>query len=255
MTIRTRLALPVAVVVMLPACQSTYGATFDYPEAPPVPHGVTVLATDKGWDDDDPIRSRQQVVDLGAMAQADFLAFYRDAYPDSDGWTDGKSLGDQQLCLVNKGDSDFTEVVEVYAYGGTRVPMTPARRLVTVSRIEHPDTQVCDFSLGWVKTDLYMTTKDQEWGTVSGRLLMGGGAAGAKSTPVFPGTITLTGPTTLTAEADRSGHFEIQAPPGVYELTGESPTYMDGKATCNGSKTATSEAMVGVVVDVICPAR
>lgn len=252
MTIRTRLAMPAALVIVLTGCQSTYGASFDYPEAAPVPHGVSVVATDTGWDDDDPIRSRQQIVDLGATTQPDFLAFYRDAYPGSEGWTDGKMRGDQQLCLVNKSDPDFTEVVEVYKYGGTRVPVTPARRLVTVSRIEHPDPHVCDFSLAWTSSDLYLSEKNQEWGTVLGRLLMRGGPVGTKATPVFPGTITLTGPATLTAKVDRNGHFEIQAPPGRYALTGQSPTYKDGKATCNGSKTATSEAMLGVEVDVIC---
>jgi hypothetical protein len=58
MTLWSRLALPAVVVFALTACQPIYGASFDYPEAAPVPDGVTVLATDKGSDDDDPIRSR-----------------------------------------------------------------------------------------------------------------------------------------------------------------------------------------------------
>jgi hypothetical protein len=255
MTLGTRLALLAVFVFALTACESTYGAGFDYPEAAPVPETATVLAIDKGSDDDDPIRSRQQILDLGATTQADLLAFYRDAYPDSGGWKDGKMRGDQQLCLVNKENPEYTEVVEVYKYGGTRVPVTPTRRLVTVSRIAHPDAHVCGFSLIWTNTDLFMSKKDQDWGTVFGQLLMSGGPAGTKPTPVFPGTITLTGDTTLTAKVDREGRFEIQAPPGRYELTGSSPNYMNGEATCSGAKAATSERMVGVEVDVICPVR
>jgi hypothetical protein len=159
------------------------------------------------------------------------------------------------LCLVNKKNSEYTEVVEVYKYGGTRVPVSPTRRLVTVSRIEHPDPNLCGFSLGWTISDLYMSKKDQEWGTMFGQLLMSGGPAGTKPTPLFPGTITLTGDTTPTAKVDSEGRFEIKAPPGRYELAGSSPNYMNGEATCSGARVATSERGFGVKVDVICPVR
>lgn len=188
MTLRTRFALLAVVGFALTACQSITGARLDYPQAAPFPAGTAVLVADKGRDDDDPIRSRQQVLDLGATTQADLVEFYRDAYPSSEGWQDAKMRGDQQLCLVNKENSEYTQVVEVEMYGGTRLPVTPKRRLVTVSRIEHPDQHVCGLASAWTSLDLVLSRADEGWGTDFGQRLRSGGPAGTRPSPMLPGT-------------------------------------------------------------------
>lgn len=140
----------------LAACQPLYGAGFDFPDAAPVPAGATVVATDTASDDDDPLRSRQQVLDLGTTTtQDELLAFYRDAYPVSEGWREVERSGPDQLCLVDDEDPDRTDVVEVVAWTGTRVPSAPTLRLVSVSRFERPDPDVCGLSLAWTSTDLF----------------------------------------------------------------------------------------------------
>lgn len=253
MTRWARLALLSVTVLALGACKPIYGASFDFPEEAPVPPGVTVLATDTGSDQDDPLRSRQQVVDLGSTTQAELLASFRDAYPATEGWTDGKVGGDRQLCLVNREDPEYTEVVEVYAYGGTRVPATPTRRLVIVTRMEDPDPRVCGSALGWTNVDLFQSKKDQEWGSVRGRLLLAGD--GPYPSPLSSGTVRLVGPTTVGAEVDRKGRFELQAPPGRYRLVGTSPGFMRGTGTCSGTEDVTSEAGFELAVDVVCQVR
>ncbi|MFE7227049.1 hypothetical protein ACFU7D_19800 [Nocardioides sp. NPDC057577] len=154
-------AAAAAAACALTACNAiSYGAEFGYPEAAPVPDGVEVVATDKGWDDDDPLRSRQQVLELGDMAQADLIEFYQAAYPASEGWTEGEASDPEQLCLVNDADPGYTEVVETYQYEGDRVRVSPTRRLVTVSRIKDPDPEVCGVALAWINVDLFTRTRD-----------------------------------------------------------------------------------------------
>jgi hypothetical protein len=153
--------LAAAAACALTGCSETlYGADFDYPEVAPVPAGVEVLASDKGWDDDDPLRSRQQILELGDMTQAELIEFYQAAYPASEGWTEAKADDPEQLCLVNKENSGYTEVVEVYEYEGERVRPSPTRRLVTASRIERPDAEVCGSALAWINTDLFIPKGD-----------------------------------------------------------------------------------------------
>src|SRR5689334_20512990 len=101
MTTGARLGATVLAAVALSACQPIYGAGFGYPDAPPVPDGTLVVASDTGSDEDDPIRSRQQVVDLGTTSEADVLAFYRNAYPPAQGWKDQPPDAETKLCLVN----------------------------------------------------------------------------------------------------------------------------------------------------------
>lgn len=156
MTLWRRVALAAAAACALTACKAiSYGADFGYPEAAPVPDGVEVLATDKGWDDDDPLRSRQQVLELGGMAQADLIEFYQAAYLASEGWTEGEALDPEQLCLVNSEHSEYTEVIETYQYNGDQVPASPTRRLVVVSRIKNPNPEMCGSALPWISSGLY----------------------------------------------------------------------------------------------------
>ena len=154
-TCSNRLGATLLAAIALSACNPIYGAGFGYPDAVPVPRGAQILATDEGSDDDDPIRSRQQVVDLGTATEAEILAFYRDAYPSSAGWEDRAVDADTKLCLVNAGNADYTQVVEVYGYDGTRVPASPGRLLVSVSRIANPDPDVCGFTFAWISMDLF----------------------------------------------------------------------------------------------------
>jgi hypothetical protein len=113
-----------------------YGASFDYPDEAPIPDSATVVVTDKGWDDDDPMRSRQQVIDFRGSAPAALLDFYREAYPASEGWEEAKVDGSAELCLVNRSNEDYTEVLEVFRYRGTRVRPTPGRHLALIHRRE-----------------------------------------------------------------------------------------------------------------------
>jgi hypothetical protein len=162
MTLGKRLGAIVLSAVALSACSLIYGANFGYPDAAPVPDTAQVVASDTGSDDDDPLRSRQQVVDLGTGSEAELLAFYRNAYPPSEGWKDGAVEpgidADHKLCLVNTENSDYVEVVEVYEYHGTRVPASPSRRLVLVSRLAGQGEDSCGFVFGWVSTDMFQSS-------------------------------------------------------------------------------------------------
>jgi len=154
MTFKRRLGWAVgATLTATVAGCSIYGANFDYPSAAPVPAGASVVLTDKGWDDDDPIRSRVQVIDAGGTTVDGLRDFYRDAYPRSDGWMTVDSEG-QELCLVNRTNDDYTQVLDVTRYEGSRVTVQPDRHLVVVSRIEHAPRRPCGVAAAWIPMNL-----------------------------------------------------------------------------------------------------
>lgn len=132
----------------------SYGANFDFPAALPLPQAATAVVSADGADDDDPMRSRQQVVDVPADATVALPAFYRQMFPASQGWSDLPVTGDQELCLVNKTSDKYTEVVEVFNYTGSRVPTQPGRHLVMISRFESADADPCGMANAWVDSDL-----------------------------------------------------------------------------------------------------
>lgn len=132
----------------------SYGANFAFPDALPLPQGSTAVLSADGADDDDPMRSRQQVVDVPADATVALPAFYRQRFPASQGWSDLPVTGDQELCLVNKTSDKYTEVVEVFNYTGSRVPTQPGRHLVMISRFESADDDPCGLANAWVDSDL-----------------------------------------------------------------------------------------------------
>ena len=132
-----------------------YGAKFDFPAALPLPQGTTAVLSADGADDDDPMRSRQQVVDVPAGSTVSLPDFYRDLFPAGQGWSDLPLTGDQELCLVNKRNDEYTEVVEVFNYTGSRVPAQPGRHLVTISRFQSADADPCGLANAWVDSDLF----------------------------------------------------------------------------------------------------
>ena len=118
---------------------SGYGASFDYPNDPPVPPGATVVATAKGWDDDDPMRGREVVIDLGSAGPADLVELYRERFAPKSGWRQGRpdadTGGDDLLCLVSHAAAGFDEYVEIYPYDGSFASAGPHRYLARISRL------------------------------------------------------------------------------------------------------------------------
>ena len=155
-------AAAVVTVGILTGCSTGYGADFDYPAAPALPDGATVVVTDKGWDDDDPIRSKVQVVDTpgwptrkpAGPTPEQLLNFYRTRYPASDGWRTEEVDRVQELCLVNRTTPGYTQVLDVTPYAGTRVSVRPTRHLVVMSRIEVQPRHPCGFAGSWLPADL-----------------------------------------------------------------------------------------------------
>lgn len=128
----------------------SYHVALDYPAAPVVPPGSVVLAEGEGADDDDPIRTRAVVVDAGDEDAV--KDFYRQAFPDFE----DVPVKSQSLCLVRR-SPDYTEVVDVWAYEGTRIPARPGRYLVSTSRYLGKGggpKDYCGNSNGWLPIDL-----------------------------------------------------------------------------------------------------
>lgn len=143
--------LPFGVLV---SCTPMYGTNFDYPDTVPVPESATVLATDTGRDDDDPMRSRQQVIEIQENSLGELLDFYRQTYANSDGWKAQRVGRHQELCLINRSDERFTELLEVFPYRGTRVDARPGRYLVMISRLERIGKSPCGEASSWISLDL-----------------------------------------------------------------------------------------------------
>ena len=166
MSITPRLVASSAAAVLaagiLTACSTGYGADFGYPAAPPLPDSASVVVTDKGWDDDDPIRSKVQVVDTpgwptrtpAGPTSEQLLDFYRAQYPTSDGWRTEKVDRVQELCLVNRTNPGYTQVLDIAPYSGRRVAVRPHRHLVVMSRIEAQPRRPCGFAAIWLPSDL-----------------------------------------------------------------------------------------------------
>lgn len=116
-----------------------YGANFDYPKQPPLPPGARAIATAKGWDDDDPMRGREVVIDVGSTRPAELVAFYRERFPIAEGWRQGTPDpdvgGGHLLCLVDQSDKKFDEYVEIYAYHRGFKSAGPNRYLASISRL------------------------------------------------------------------------------------------------------------------------
>jgi hypothetical protein len=82
------------------------------------------------------------------------LDFYRAEYPASDGWRPVKVGPVQELCLVNRTNTGFTQVLDVSPYAGARAAVQPDRLLVVMSRIEFPPKRSCGIASTWIPMDL-----------------------------------------------------------------------------------------------------
>lgn len=140
-------------------CVPFYGADFSYPDDLPVATMATAVLSDEGWDDDDPIRTRLQVVDVGDANGAVLTDFYRQSFRPSEGWIEQEpgtgSGANQSLCLVNNSSERYTEVVEVFAYTGGRVDVRKGRYLVMITRVQDDEGHPCGVAFPWIAMDLY----------------------------------------------------------------------------------------------------
>jgi hypothetical protein len=155
--VKRQLAYLIGVVCGSTLLLSSCGGTFDYPKQPPVPPDAKVVASASGSDDDDPMRGRELVVDIGAADAQKLLQFYRERFPQSAGWADETpdDTSDDSLCLVNRESSDYDEFMEFIPYRGTSRYAGPGRFLVWTSRLhtrsnpnQSPKNR-CGFSLIW----------------------------------------------------------------------------------------------------------
>jgi hypothetical protein len=147
-------ATAVVTVAVLTGCFADHGADFGYPAAPSLPDNATLIVTDNGWDDDDPIRSNVQVIDFPGPAPEQLLDFYRAEHPPSDGWKTMRVGPVQELCLVRRTNNGYTQVLDVTPYAGARVAVQPDRHLVVMSRIEFPPRRPCRYAEAWIPSDL-----------------------------------------------------------------------------------------------------
>ena len=140
-----------------------YRGGYDWPPDPPVPASAAVIASDRGWDNDDPMRSALLVVDVGTMTTQQLVESTRAALPEAEGWyeQDSREASDADvLCLVREGDA-ATEVVEIWRYEGTRVDQAPGRYLLArtafYSAYGPPPHGggMCGASLAWAPPDVF----------------------------------------------------------------------------------------------------
>ncbi|MCW2846570.1 MAG: hypothetical protein JWR90_544 [Marmoricola sp.] len=118
---------------------SSYGADFDYPSAPPTPAFAEMIAHAEASDDDDPMRGRERVIDIGERTEHSLVAYYRQHFPQSKGWSDGSSQpaspADFSLCLVNSSESGYDVYLEVYRYDHSFTSGGDGRFMVSISRL------------------------------------------------------------------------------------------------------------------------
>jgi hypothetical protein len=88
--------------------------------------------------------------------------------------------------------------------------------------------------------------------TLTGNFLAAGGPAEASPNPL-PGSVTIAGPVTQHVTVGPDGKYAATLPPGTYTVTGTSPQYNDGAATCRtDSDTVTLTAGQSAAADVLC---
>lgn len=164
--------LGIAVVAVGLQMLTSYGAGFDYPATPPQPAFATMVAKADGFDDDDPMRGREIVLDIGTHTESELVDFYREQFPASAGWMEGSpevggERDDYIVCLVSNAASGYDEYVEVYRYDGrftngleTGPSGGPNRFVVSISRLSVAEewgsrtVNRCGEAAGWFPSDL-----------------------------------------------------------------------------------------------------
>jgi len=119
-----------------------------------------LLADDKASDDDDYLRSRQQVIDINGSPVDVVFDFYEHVFPPSRGWQPRHARRAGQLCLVNRSDDDYTAVLDVLPYQGDRVSSGPGRYLVLISRMNPAPKNPCGRAAAWIDIDLLRSSDD-----------------------------------------------------------------------------------------------
>lgn len=162
--LRATLTACAVALTALTACDASYGTKFGYPRQLPPPAGATVIADAAGRDDDDPMRGREVVIDLGSGGPSKLLEFYTERFPSAEGWQEGTADpdagGGHLLCLVNHADKRFDEYVEIYPYDRDFSSGGPHRYLASISRLYVPPEQDertanrCGVARMWFPTDL-----------------------------------------------------------------------------------------------------
>jgi hypothetical protein len=130
------------------------------------------VAEADGFDDDDPMRGREIVIDIGSHTESELVDFYREQFPASAGWMEGSpevdgGSDDYSVCLVSNAASGCDEYVEVYRYDGrftngleTGPSGGPNRFVVSMSRLFVAEAwgartvSRCGEAGGWFPSDL-----------------------------------------------------------------------------------------------------
>ena len=124
----------------------------DYPTELPLPPSASEVVSDTGSDEDEPMRSRQQVLDVPNASAIELLSFYQGIFTEARGWSTEATNDGQLVCLSRKSDEGYFEFVEVFPYKGSRVDVRPGRFLATASRFQNESH--CGSALAWVPLDL-----------------------------------------------------------------------------------------------------
>jgi hypothetical protein len=90
--------------------------------------------------------------------------------------------------------------------------------------------------------------------SVSGSLVGVGGPAGAGPAH-WSGTISVSGRGHTTVATDARGHFHVTLRPGLYRITGTSPSFQGGRATCTAQAPVRVRPHRTTFVRVACPLR
>lgn len=128
------------------------GPGLDYPAELPVPPLASEVVSDTGSDDDEPMRSRQQVLDIPKTSGSELLTFYQGTFSEAQGWSTETGLEGQLVCLSRQSEEGYFEFVEVFRYEGSRVDVRPDRYLAVASRFQ--DGTHCGGAMAWVPIDL-----------------------------------------------------------------------------------------------------
>ena len=80
-----------------------------------------------------------------------------------------------------------------------------------------------------------------------------GGTPKKPGSPLTPGTVTFTGPTTIEVKVDQTGQARAEnLLPGTYHLTATSPAFKNGTVTCNAASSVQVRVLSWQLIPVFC---